>query len=115
MPSEDKVIVVDTSDVLESGLTGVVAIKIAEMFKKPCILLNKFLDKKTNKIVYGGSARNINNSPIESFKDIVNKTGIINGQGHSNAFGIVNLDVDKKEEALKVMNELLKDIEYDST
>ena len=115
MSGEDKVIIVDTSDILESGLTGVVAIKIAEIFKKPCILLNKFLDKKTNKIVYGGSARNINNSPIESFKDIVNKTGVINGQGHSNAFGIVNLDIDKKNEALKAMNELLKDIEYDST
>lgn len=78
---EDKVVMIDTSDILDNGLTGVVAIKIAEMFNKPCILLNKFLDKKTGKITYGGSARNIDNSPIDSFKDIVNSTNILDGRG----------------------------------
>ena len=81
IPQEDKVIMIDTSDILDKGLTGVVAIKIAEMFNKPCILLNKFLDKKTGKISYGGSARNIDNSPIDSFKDIVNSTNILDGRG----------------------------------
>ena len=46
-------------------------------------LLNKFLDKKTGKITYGGSARNIDNSPIDSFKDIVNSTNILDGRGHA--------------------------------
>ena len=112
---DDKVVMIDTSDILDTGLTGVVAIKIAEMFNKPCILLNKFLDKKTGKITYGGSARNVNHSPIESFKDIVNSTNVFNfGKGHANAFG-VNLDLDKKDEAINVMNNILRDVEYDST
>lgn len=81
LPFDDKVIMIDTSDVLDSGLTGVVAIKIAEMFNKPCILLNKFLDKRTGKITYGGSARNIDHSPIDSFKDIVNSTNVLDGRG----------------------------------
>ena len=115
IPFDDKVVMIDTSDILDTGLTGVVAIKIAEMFNKPCILLNKFLDKKTGKITYGGSARNVNHSPIESFKDIVNSTNVFNfGKGHANAFG-VNLDLDKKDEAINVMNNILRDIEYDST
>lgn len=115
IPFDDKVVMIDTSNILDTGLTGVVAIKIAEMFNKPCILLNKFLDKKTGKITYGGSARNVNHSPIESFKDIVNSTNIFNfGKGHANAFGI-NLDLDKKDEAINVMNSILKDVEYDST
>lgn len=114
-PSNDKVIMVDISDVLEIGLTGVVAIKIAEMFNKPCILLNKFLDKNTNKIVYGGSARNVNNSPIDSFKDIVNSTNILEGRGHANAFGIVGLELDQKDAALSRLNDILNDVEYDST
>ena len=115
LPFNDKVVMIDTSDVLDSGLTGVVAIKIAEMFNKPCILLNKFLDKKTGKITYGGSARNIDNSPIDSFKDIVNSTNVFNfGKGHANAFG-VNLDVDRVDEAINVMNCILRDVEYDST
>lgn len=115
LPSDDKVIMIDTSDVLDSGLTGVVAIKIAEMFNKPCILLNKFLDKKTGKITYGGSARNVNHSPIDSFKDIVNSTNVLDGRGHANAFGIVGLDIDKKDEALNKLNDILQDVEYDST
>ena len=115
IPFDDKVVIIDTSDILDTGLTGVVAIKIAEMFNKPCILLNKFLDKKTGKITYGGSARNVNHSPIESFKDIVNSTNVFNfGKGHANAFG-VNLDLDKKDEAINVMNNILRDVEYDST
>ncbi len=115
LPFDDKVVIIDTSDVLDSGLTGVVAIKIAEMFNKPCILLNKFLDKKTGKITYGGSARNIDYSPIDSFKDIVNSTNVFNfGKGHANAFG-VNLDLDKVDEAINVMNGILRDVEYDST
>ena len=115
IPFDDKVVMIDTSDILDTGLTGVVAIKIAEMFNKPCILLNKFFDKKTGKITYGGSARNVNHSPIESFKDIVNSTNVFNfGKGHANAFG-VNLDLDKKDEAINVMNNILRDVEYDST
>lgn len=112
---EDKVVMIDTSDILDNGLTGVVAIKIAEMFNKPCILLNKFLDKKTGKITYGGSARNIDHSPIDSFKDIVNSTNILDGRGHANAFGIVGLDIDKKDDALSKLNDILQDVEYDST
>lgn len=115
LPFDDKVVMIDTSDVLDSGLTGVVAIKIAEMFNKPCILLNKFLDKKTGKVTYGGSARNVNHSPIDSFKDIVNSTNVFNfGKGHANAFG-VNLDVDRVDEAINAMNDILRDVEYDST
>lgn len=115
VPQEDKVVMIDTSDILDNGLTGVVAIKIAEMFHKPCILLNKFLDKKTGKIIYRGSARNIDNSPIDSFKDIVNSTNILDGRGHANAFGIVGLEIDKKDDALNRLNDILQDVEYDST
>lgn len=115
IPFDDKVVMIDTSDILDSGLTGVVAIKIAEMFNKPCILLNKYLDKQTGKITYGGSARNVNHSPIDSFKDIVNSTNVFNfGKGHANAFG-VNLELDKVDEAINAMNSILKDVEYDST
>lgn len=133
LPKDDKVIMIDVTDVLDGGLTGVTAIKIAEMFNRPCILLNKFLMSKDEKvkydyatgrfvtsdakttIVYGGSARNIDNSPIDSLKDIVNQSRVFNfGKGHPNAFG-VNLDVDKKDEAVNVINNILQDIEYDST
>lgn len=112
---ENKVLIVDVTDILENkGLTGVLAIKIAEMYNKPCILLKKFINDK-NKIVYGGSARNIDNSPIDSFKDIVNETGsFLMAQGHNSAFG-ANIELDKVDEANERFNELLKDVEYDAT
>lgn len=115
LPNDDKVIMVDVTEVLDSGLTGVVAIKIAEQYNKPCILLKQHYDKKKKKSVFGGSARNIDHSPIDSFKDIVNSTGIINGKGHANAFGIVDLPIDDKKKAIDEINTILKDTEYDST
>ena len=112
---DNKVLMVDITDIIDNrGLTGVLAIKIAEMYNKPCILLKKFINEN-NEIVYGGSARNINNSPIDSLKDIVNKTGtFLMAQGHANAHGI-SIATNKIEEANERFNELLKDIEYDAT
>lgn len=111
---DNKIVMVDITNKLHEGLTGVVAIKVAEYFNKPTILLKQHINKK-GKIVYGGSARNIDHSPITDFKTVVNSTNIMLGQGHDNAFGIVDLPLDEKENALNLLNEILKDIEYDST
>lgn len=113
--NDNKVIIIDASDILDNkGLTGVLAIKIAEMYNKPCILLKKYIDENGN-VVYGGSARNVDHSPIISFKDVVNNTGLMEGYGHNQAFGIVNFDINKLDEINETFNEMLKDIEYDST
>ena len=118
LPVDDKVIVLDTGDLLDRALTGVVAIKLAEKYNKPCILVKKHIDdtdKKNVKITYGGSARNIDHSPIDSFKDVVNNTYAFNfANGHPNAFG-VDFDIDKIDEIIDLFNEVLKDVEYDST
>lgn len=115
VPEADKAIVLDTSDIVDNGLTGVVAIKIAEKYNKPCILLNKFFDKKSRRVMFGGSARNVNHSPIESFKDIVNEAKSFEwGKGHTQAFGI-NMELDKLDDAKAELNRLLKNIVYDST
>lgn len=113
-PDETKILLLDTTDVLHEGLTGVVAIKLAEKFNKPTILLKRHKNKFGEE-VYGGSARNMDNSPIVNFKDVVNSTNIICGQGHPNAFGIVDLPIDRKNEALEMLNDILKDVEYDAT
>lgn len=92
--TSDKVIVYDATDDVDNSLTGVVAMKIADIMHKPCILLQKHISG--DKIVYGGSARNIAHSPIDSFKDIVNQTNCMKGVGHAGAFGIVDLSIGKK-------------------
>lgn len=125
--SNDKVIIVDGTDDIENGLTGVIAIKIAEMFRKPCVLLNKHISKKivlnskTQKleveetIVFGGSSRNFNNSPILNFKDVVNSTEVFDfALGHQSAFGI-QLQSDRVDVAKETLNNILKDVVYEST
>ena len=109
----DKVIVYDATSIVDTSLTGVVAIKIADILKRPVVLLQKHIHG--DHIVYGGSARNIDHSPVDSFKDIVNQTGVANGVGHPNAFGIIGLPYDSKDKFQDELNNILKDVVYDAT
>jgi len=110
---KDKIIIVDGTDVVDDGLIGVTAMKIADLYNKPCILLNKRIEN--NKIIYSGSARNTNNSPITSLKDIINTTKLFDlAQGHNNAFGI-KLEITKVNDVKEKLNELLKDVIYENT
>ena len=83
---QNNVIISNVTIQLDSALTGVAAIKVAEKYGKPCMLLRKRDDKNN---VFGGSARVPNKSPILNFKDIVNETGVFKmAQGHQSAFGV---------------------------
>lgn len=115
MSSDDKIIIKDVTENIDRSLCGLVAIKIADMYNKPCILLKKYYDKKLGREVYGGSARNINYSPIENLREVISDSNeFIFATGHDNAFG-VQLETDKLEEAISKLNDMLKDVEYDST
>lgn len=115
MSTNDKIIIKDVTENIDRSLCGLVAIKIADMYNKPCILLKKYYDKKLGRDVYGGSARNINYSPIENLREVINDSNeFIFATGHDNAFG-VQLETDKLEEAISKLNNMLKDVEYDST
>lgn len=107
---QDKVVMVDVTDVLDSSLTGVVAIKIADTYNMPCILLRKQNDTK-----YGGSMRVPNNCPVHNFKDIINSCDSFNNcMGHQSAAG-VDIDINNAENGKSELNEKLKDIDYDKT
>ena len=123
--NKHKIIIVDTTKLLDNSLTGVVAIKVAEHFNLPCILLNRHVEKKLiekdgkkiefNEVTYGGSGRNPNHSPIEDLKEIVNSSNSFNfAQGHKSAFG-VNIDEENVQFAQKELDDKLKDIIYDTT
>lgn len=62
----DKVAIIDATGIIDTGLTGVVAIKVAEDLNAPTLLLQK----RSNGF-YGGSGRNFDNSPIEDFRALV--------------------------------------------
>ena len=115
-PFNDKIIMIDATEVLDKSLSGLVAMKIADIYNKPCIILKKYKknDDPDNE-VYGGSARNINYSPIDNLRDVVISSNEFNfASGHDNAFG-VEIEIDKFNEAINKFNQMLKDVEYDST
>ena len=107
--NNNKVIIVDATDILEKSFTGLVANKLANIYKRPIIILKK-MKKKDDEIIYGGSFRNYNLFPIESFMDILKEIGtFIMIGGHNNAGGF-KINENKIEETLYKLNEMFKDI-----
>lgn len=74
---------------VSKDLTGLVAIKIADKYSKPCLILRKDKHKSTEEnIIFSGSARNINDSFIDDLKSELESSDLFEScTGHSNAFG----------------------------
>ncbi|MFQ9889252.1 MAG: hypothetical protein ACLRWM_01495 [Streptococcus sp.] len=88
----NKVLFCNSTGILDSNLTGVVAIKLAEMYGKPCVLLREMVcpeEPDENQEYFGGSMRNPDGSPIESLKEFLMSTGDFESVlGHDNAAGV---------------------------
>ena len=109
---KDKVMFINVSDILGETLTGLVAIKIAEKYNRPCLLLRRQKVREDGSLYYGGSCRNFDNSPIESLKDFLDSTGTFEFvQGHDNAAGI-SIPRENVAKSIKLCNERLADIDF---
>ena len=105
----NKIVIVNVTDKLNESLTGLVAMNIASKYHKPCLLLRKVKNKPD---YYGGSARNINRSPIKNLKDFLEETSLFEYcQGHQGAFGI-EIHKDNIPKVIEITNEQLKDIDF---
>ncbi len=63
--------------------TGLVAMKLADYYKRPCLVLRKRVDG-----TYGGSARNNDTSPVADLKEVMCSLNLFDFcQGHNGAFG----------------------------
>lgn len=109
---KDKVMFINVSDILGETLTGLVAIKIAEKYNKPCLLLRRQKAREDGSLYYGGSCRNFDNSPIESLKDFLDSTGTFEFvQGHDNAAGI-SIPRENVAKSIELCNERLSDMDF---
>lgn len=109
---KDKVMFVNVSDILGETLTGLVAIKIAEKYNRPCLLLRRQKVRENGSLYYGGSCRNFDNSPIESLKDFLDSTGTFEFvQGHDNAAGI-SIPRENITKSIELCNERLADVDF---
>lgn len=110
--NKNKVMFINVSDVLGETLTGLVAIKIAEKYNRPCLLLRRQKVREDGSLYYGGSCRNFDNSPIESLKDLLMSTNTFEFvQGHDNAAGI-SIPRENVIKSIEICNEMLKDIDF---
>lgn len=109
---KDKVMFINVSDILGETLTGLVAIKIAEKYNRPCLLLRRQKAREDGSLFYGGSCRNFDNSPIESLKDFLDSTGTFEFvQGHDNAAGI-SIPRENVAKSIELCNERLSEVDF---
>lgn len=106
--STDKVAIIDSTGIIDSSLTGVVAIRVAETLNKPTVLLQKRNDNE-----YGGSARAFDHCPVEDLRNLIDTCPYTNyAQGHASACGI-SIPIDNVEATKQWLNEQLADMSMD--
>lgn len=109
---KNKAIFVNVSNVLSQTLTGLVAMKIADKYNKPCLLLRRQKLRDDGGMFYGGSCRNFDHSPISSLKNELDSTNLFEFvQGHDNAAGF-SINRSNIENAIKRINTMWKDIDF---
>lgn len=109
---ENKAIFANVTGILGETLTGLVAIKIAEKYNLPTLLLRRQAPRENGELFYGGSCRNFDNSPIESLKKELLNTGLFEFvQGHDNAAGF-SIARDNVQAAIFCINNNWKDIDF---
>ena len=82
----DKIVFLE-SEIAQSGLVGLSAMKLADTIKRPVIIVKEF--NRNGETLLSGSCRNYDNSPIPDFKDLILQTDAFEMcQGHSNAAGV---------------------------
>ena len=109
---KNKAIFVNVSNVLSQTLTGLVAMKIADKYNKPCLLLRRQKLHDDGGMFYGGSCRNFDHSPIGSLKNELDSTNLFEFvQGHDNSAGF-SINRKNIENAIKRINTMWKDIDF---
>lgn len=106
----DKVAIINATGILDTALTGVVAIKVSEALNVPTLLLQKRNDE-----TYGGSGRAFDHCPIEDFRALVDECPYTTlAQGHPGAFG-VEIPSENIKLAKEWLNDKLADVDMDKT
>lgn len=95
---------------LNVNITGLIANQVAAKYQHPVMLLNE--RQHDDEIWWEGSARGLSNCAIESFRDFLLATGLVEyAEGHDNAFG-VGLKESNRKEFIKLTDEQLADIDF---
>ena len=108
---KDKVLILNCHQKYNLGLTGVIAIKVADKYNRPCVLLNKSSDDEN---LYRGSGRNTDRNNVTNLKKLLNDTKLFEAEGHPQAMG-VKINKDNIKQGIEKLNDQLKDVSFDSS
>lgn len=101
---ENKILIIDVTDEINKGVTGLVANKVASTYKRPVMLIHKLSEG-----LCAGSARSYG---VSNLKDICTETGLFSlCAGHQESFG-VEISPDNVDKVVNIFNEMFKDVEY---
>ena len=107
--NDNSVMFVKVSPNITNTFTGLIAMKLADCYSRPCLVL-----RQINEGLYGGSARGYDNCPIDSIKEtLLNTNNFEFCQGHNNAFGC-QIKADNISKTIQMLNQTLKDIDFDT-
>ena len=107
--NDNSVMFVKVSPNITNTFTGLIAMKLADCYSRPCLVL-----RQINEGLYGGSARGYDNCPIDSIKETLLATNNFEFcQGHNNAFGC-QIKADNISKTIQMLNQTLKDIDFDT-
>lgn len=107
---QNKVLIVIVTDILHKNLTGVVANKIAEKYKRPTMLLRY----KEEVGALTGSIRGYDKGEVKDFKSLLHEIELFDFvEGHPNAAGC-QIDPNKLIEANERLNVKLKEVIVDA-
>ena len=103
---QHKIIMVEAGE-LPQAYTGLCANKLAQKYKRPCLILRR---KDSDNELFGGSGRNYSKFELDGLREFLIGSGLMGASGHSDSFGI-HLPASNKELVLNYANEQLKDVE----
>ena len=96
--NKNKVLVVDTTDIVDKNLTGLVANQIMAKYQKPTLLLRKVFNEEDGVEYMQGSGRGYDKSELNDFREFLIDSSMFEyASGHSSAFGagIASSKIDK--------------------
>lgn len=103
----NKIILVTIEKNIDKNLSGLIANKLLNTYKRPIMIL-----RKTGEDMIEGSSRGYEKSELKDFKSFLNNSGIIEyAEGHPNAFG-VGLKENNVASLIQYSNEKLADIDF---
>lgn len=103
----DKILIIDATNIIDKSLTGLTAMELATVYQRPVLI-----GTVTNGVL-SGSARNYSGFPCEKLKSTLSESGLFDFlEGHEGAHGF-SLPIENKQKVIDLWNEKYKDIKIE--